>query len=111
MPVRLRLRQLTAARWRLYRALRLAALADGPRGVGSGLARERRRTEADGRRGLEGRAQFVVSSGGVAVGTAGGVEGAGPGAELVSMWVRPGWRGRGVGDRLVRAVLDWARAR
>jgi GNAT superfamily N-acetyltransferase len=107
----LRVRRLTPDQWRLYRQLRLEALADAPRAFGSVLARERQLTGADWRRKLGCRAQFVVWSRGAAVGTAGGVDGAGPGAELVSMWVRPGWRGRGVGDRLVRAVLAWARPR
>ena len=30
-------------------------------------------------------------------------------AELISMWVAPDWRGRGIGDRLVGAVIDWAK--
>jgi GNAT superfamily N-acetyltransferase len=29
-------------------------------------------------------------------------------ASLTSLWVDPSARGRGVGDRLVMAVLDWA---
>jgi ribosomal protein S18 acetylase RimI-like enzyme len=38
---------------------------------------------------------------------ASGVRGDAPGAvELISMWVRPEARGRGVGDRLMRAVED-----
>ena len=32
-------------------------------------------------------------------------------AYLVSMYVRPGWRGQGIADALVAACLDWARAR
>lgn len=29
-------------------------------------------------------------------------------AELISMWVDPSWRGRGVADQLVTAVTGWA---
>jgi GNAT superfamily N-acetyltransferase len=32
-------------------------------------------------------------------------------AYLVSMYVRPGWRGLGIADGLVAACVDWARAR
>ena len=27
------------------------------------------------------------------------------------MWVDPAWRGRGIGQALLRAVFDWARSR
>jgi GNAT superfamily N-acetyltransferase len=104
-------RRLAPDEWPLYRQLRLEALADAPHAFGSTLAQEQQRTEADWQQRLERRAQFVACSHDIAAGTAGCVEGKEAGAELVSMWVRPGWRGRGVGDLLVRAVLDWARAR
>ena len=29
-------------------------------------------------------------------------------ASLTSLWVDPGWRGKGVGDSLVLAVMEWA---
>lgn len=31
-------------------------------------------------------------------------------AALTSLWVAPGSRGHGIGDRLVVAVVDWAKA-
>jgi len=40
-----------------------------------------------------------------------GVFDAGDGAGLVSMWVRPDARGRGVGEALMNAAACWARAR
>jgi GNAT superfamily N-acetyltransferase len=99
--------RLTPTAWREYRALRLAALAETPFAFGSTLAEERRLRAPDWRARLTRRAQFVVRYRGGAVGTAGGV--VEDGAELVSLWVHPTWRGRGVGDLLVQAVLDWAR--
>ena len=105
------LAQLTPDAWRDYRAIRLTALADAPSAFGSTLAAERLSREVDWRARLAGRAQFVVRCRGETVGTAGGITDAGAesGAILVSMWVHPAWRGRGVGDLLVRGVLDWAR--
>lgn len=43
------------------------------------------------------------------MGTAGGIASTVDGAaELISMWVAPAWRGRGVASQLVEAVARWA---
>lgn len=44
-----------------------------------------------------------------AVGLAGGLQTEEGGAELVSMWLAPAWRGTGVAAALIEAVADWAR--
>src|SRR5260370_9312571 len=103
----LELARLTPAAWREYRAIRLAGLAEAPFAFGSNLADERRLRASDWRARLAERAQFVVRCKRGTVGTAGGV--VDDGAELVSLWVQPTWRGRGVGDLLVQAGLGWAR--
>jgi GNAT superfamily N-acetyltransferase len=97
------------ADWRLFRDIRLAALADAPNAFGSTLARERELSEADWRERLSRREQFLAGVNGLSVGTAAGILGGVPGsAELVSMWVDPGWRGLGLGRLLVQTVLEWA---
>jgi GNAT superfamily N-acetyltransferase len=108
---------LTPDDWRQWRSLRLQALAEAPSAFGSLLADAERFEEADWRRRLSERAVFAAFSDGTdagqAAGQAAGVAGAMQGDEptccdLVSMWVRPDARGRGVGDALVAAVLCWA---
>lgn len=101
--------RLTGVEWRTYRAVRLAALAEAPFAFGSTLADERTLSAGDWRARLAARAQFVVRQQRDVVGTVGGVVEDGV-AELVSLWVHPTWRGRGVGDLLVQAVVDWASA-
>jgi GNAT superfamily N-acetyltransferase len=98
--------------WRTWRAVRLESLADAPHAYGSLLAREEAFGEADWRRRLEpGNGVTVVARlGERVVGAIGGYTPAGADAVLlVAMWVRPGLRGRGVGDALVREILAWAR--
>jgi ribosomal protein S18 acetylase RimI-like enzyme len=98
--------------WKTWRELRLAALEEAPYAFGSRLAdwvdasedRWRERLSAPG------AYQVVAALDGTPVGMAGGFLADEPGlAHLVSMWVAPAGRGRGVGDRLMTAVEERAR--
>lgn len=108
------LRALTPDDWRLWRELRLAALAEAPHAFGSTLAdwqgdadREQRWRD---RLELTGSHNIVAFLDGHPVGMASGVASAEAGfVEVISMWVHPRARGRGVGDRLLAEVEGWAR--
>lgn len=97
--------------WREWRDMRRAALADAPEAFsstlvewsGEGDTEERWRArlttvERNLLADIDGRPAGMVSGTAPSEGT----------VELISMWVAPGGRGRGVGDALVGAVLQWA---
>ncbi|KAL2135759.1 hypothetical protein VTI74DRAFT_7129 [Chaetomium olivicolor] len=100
--------------WPLWRELRLRALAEAPYAFGAALAdwqgngdreqRWRARLEIPGSRNI------IAHLGGSPVGMASGVPaGDDPeGIELISLWVSPEARGRGVGDRLLDEIEEWA---
>jgi ribosomal protein S18 acetylase RimI-like enzyme len=110
----IKLRVLSPDDWQVWRELRLAALAEAPYAFGSRLAdwqgegdRAERWRE---RLSLPGSYNVVALLDKQPAGMASGVPGDDPGVvELISMWVSPAARGRGVGDRLIQGVEEWAR--
>jgi GNAT superfamily N-acetyltransferase len=92
--------------------VRLDALREAPYAFGSTYERERGFDEASWRRRILDRATFVAEVDGAVVGTVAAgdsdVDGA---AALIAMWVDPRHRRRGIGDALVKTVIDWARER
>ena len=99
--------------WKLWRELRLAALTEAPYAFGSQLADWADAPEDRWRERLSvpGAYQLIASLDGTPVGMAGGFLAEEPEtAELVSMWIAPAGRGQGVGDALMTAIADWARA-
>jgi GNAT superfamily N-acetyltransferase len=106
---RVAIRRLTASDWQLFREIRLRALREAPHAFGSTAAEAEHLGEDEWRRRLRTRAAFVAMQSGLAVGlVAGIVADSTEAAELVSMWVDPSWRGRGIGAQLVEAVAGWA---
>jgi ribosomal protein S18 acetylase RimI-like enzyme len=108
------LQTLTPEDWQTWRELRLAALAEAPYAFGSKLADwqgEGDRAERwRARLAIPGSHNVVAVRDGRPVGMVSGVPTGDPGVvELISMWVDPAARGRGVGDRLLAAVEQWAR--
>lgn len=99
--------------WESYRAIRLAALADAPSAFGGTLADAERQDESFWRGRLATSPIFVArlpESDGANDGLIGCYfDGDTETHELVSMWVRPQARGRGVADALVQRIVDWVR--
>jgi ribosomal protein S18 acetylase RimI-like enzyme len=99
----------------VWRKLRLDALGEAPGAFSSTLAQWQGEgnTEARWRARLSTVALNVVAD--LDGGAAGMVSATAPDrngtVELISMWVAPFARGRGVGDVLIAAVIEWARQR
>ncbi|MDO0925005.1 GNAT family N-acetyltransferase [Streptomyces sp. TG1A-8] len=104
---------LTADDWFRWREMRLASLAEAPYAFKSKLADwQGDRDQEDrwrARLGGPGSCSLLAELDGESAGIAAGIPGPRSGVvELVSMWVRREARGHGVGDRLVRALEQWA---
>lgn len=105
------LAELTEDDWRLWRSLRLQALAEAPHAFGSTLEQWSgdNDTEERWRGRLRNSALALVSlSGGEPAGMVAATLLAELEAELQSMWVDPKFRGKRVGDQLIGGVLQWA---
>ncbi|MEV7022563.1 GNAT family N-acetyltransferase [Kitasatospora sp. NPDC093558] len=112
----LELRILSSDDWPVFRELRLAALAEAPYAFGSTLAdwqgpgdhEDRWRSRLE----IPGALDLVAVLDGEPVAMASGVpaDEDPTAAELISMWVGPQARGKGVGDFLITEIATWAAA-
>lgn len=100
--------------WRVWRGLRLAALADAPGAFRSTLAEWTGPGDTEQR--WRGRLATVALNvvltledqpAGMVSATAPGRDGA---VEMISLWVAPFARGHGVGDAAIDCVVAWANA-
>jgi ribosomal protein S18 acetylase RimI-like enzyme len=104
------IREIGPEDWQQFREIRLRALADAPDAFSSTYSGWQNAVEARWRSRLADVAFNVLAvDGATAVGMISAVDG--DPVELISLWVAPDARGRGVGDLLVRAVLGYAGAR
>ncbi|KAL7939604.1 acyl-CoA N-acyltransferase [Trichoderma chlorosporum] len=109
------LRTLSADDWEAWRAVRLAALANSPSAFGSSFIDWSNSPEARwrSRLSIKGAIDLVAyevneGDGERAVGMATGVPTGDGMAEIISMWVDPGFRGRGLASSLIRKIASWA---
>lgn len=95
--------------WERLRAVRLASLLDAPEAFGSKHEDVVHRVEPAWREQLRRITTFVAVDADRDVGMVCGIEHADlmDAAYLVSMWVHPGARRRGVGGALIERVVEW----
>jgi ribosomal protein S18 acetylase RimI-like enzyme len=107
---RIELRVCTEDDWQYWRGVRIAALAEAPYAYASTLADWEGATPERWRGRLRDVPfNAVATLDDAPAGLASGVPEEDGSVTLISMWVAPFARGCGVGDRLVRSVVEWAR--
>jgi GNAT superfamily N-acetyltransferase len=95
--------------WATWRELRLAALADAPHAFTATPEQWREADETRWRQRLAaGALHLVADLANKPVGMVGAFDNPAGTVELVSLWVAPLARGRGIGESLIEALVDWA---
>ena len=115
----MRIRELERREWALYRELRLRSLVDSPDAFGRRFADEQAQPDAYWIRLTEsvtepgGQVMLVAEDNGRALGLTFGIfDKEHPKTGHVGgMWVEPGSRGKGTGQALLSAAIEWARTR
>lgn len=101
----------------VFRDVRLRALLDAPTAFSSTYAKESRFSDEEWmkrsvRWSSDGSAIFLALDGDIGCGIIGAFEeDNAQRAQVISMWVDPGFRRGGVGKGMMDAVVDWARSR
>jgi GNAT superfamily N-acetyltransferase len=102
-------RATTMTDWQALREIRLQALRDAPYAFASTHAREAAFADDEWHRRATRDGSFLAFLPEVSpAGLGGGYLEAPDTVELISMFVRPRARGRGVGEAIIEAVIDWA---
>ena len=105
------LRVISGQDWAAFRALRLRALTDSPRSFGSTRAEAETHPESVWRERAGGPSPVVMAfqeADPVAMGGLFAPEHSRE-AYIWGMWVAPGWRGQGLGARILEELLAWGR--
>jgi ribosomal protein S18 acetylase RimI-like enzyme len=108
----MKIERLSPEHWQRFRRIRLASLRESPDAFGSTLAEAEALTEPVWRQHLEELPTFLAVHDDADVGIARGAidDTDASRAFLLSMWVDPAHRRKGIGSKLIQAVADWARS-